>query len=155
MDDPTSSGAAAADRTGVWTVIVAAGGGTRFGGAKQYASLGGRRVLVLGGLVTTAGLVLVLQAAHAFIAIAGFLVVGLGASNIVPVLFTQAGRQTSMPNGLAIAAMTAIGYAGILAGPAAMGFVADVWSLPAAFGMLAAAMLLVTIFAKPATREDE
>lgn len=45
VDDPTSSGAAPADRTGVWTVVVAAGGGTRFGGAKQYATLGGRRVL--------------------------------------------------------------------------------------------------------------
>ncbi|CAN5568311.1 MAG: IspD/TarI family cytidylyltransferase [Iamia sp.] len=29
----------------VWTVVVAAGGGTRFGGAKQYAEVGGRRVL--------------------------------------------------------------------------------------------------------------
>ncbi len=29
----------------VWTVVVAAGGGTRFGGAKQYAELGGVRVL--------------------------------------------------------------------------------------------------------------
>lgn len=45
VDDPTSSGAAVADRAGVWTVVVAAGGGTRFGGAKQYAALGGRRVL--------------------------------------------------------------------------------------------------------------
>jgi 2-C-methyl-D-erythritol 4-phosphate cytidylyltransferase len=30
---------------GVWTIVVAAGTGTRFGGAKQYASLGARRVL--------------------------------------------------------------------------------------------------------------
>lgn len=29
----------------MWTVVVAAGGGTRFGGAKQYAPLGDRRVL--------------------------------------------------------------------------------------------------------------
>ncbi len=29
----------------MWTVVVAAGGGTRFGGAKQYAPLGERRVL--------------------------------------------------------------------------------------------------------------
>lgn len=29
----------------VWSIVVAAGGGTRFGGAKQYAPLGGRRVL--------------------------------------------------------------------------------------------------------------
>lgn len=29
----------------VWSIVVAAGGGTRFGGAKQYAPLGDRRVL--------------------------------------------------------------------------------------------------------------
>lgn len=29
----------------VWTVVVAGGGGTRFGGAKQYVELAGRRVL--------------------------------------------------------------------------------------------------------------
>lgn len=124
----------------------------RFSGDRVVSALGGRRVLVLGGLITTAGLILVLQAAHPGIALAGFLLVGLGASNVVPVLFSQAGRQTAMPSGLAIAAMTTIGYAGILAGPAAMGFVADALSLPAAFAMLAGLMLLVPLCARPATR---
>ena len=40
MDAPTGTG-----RDGVWTVVVAAGGGTRFGAPKQYASLAGRRVI--------------------------------------------------------------------------------------------------------------
>ncbi len=34
-----------ADRPSVWTVIVAAGSGTRFGGAKQYLELAGARVV--------------------------------------------------------------------------------------------------------------
>ena len=34
-----------ADRPSVWTVIVAAGSGTRFGGAKQYLELAGIRVV--------------------------------------------------------------------------------------------------------------
>jgi predicted MFS family arabinose efflux permease len=124
----------------------------RLTGDRIVATLGGQRVLVLGGLVTAGGLVVVLLAAGPVVALGGFLLVGLGASNIVPVLFTQAGRQTAMPSGLAIASMTAIGYAGILAGPAAMGFVAHAWSLPAAFAMLAALMLLVPFCARPATR---
>lgn len=40
MDDRSGAGPGE-----VWAVVVAAGGGTRFGGAKQYAPLGGRRVL--------------------------------------------------------------------------------------------------------------
>ena len=94
----------------------------------------------------------VLQATWSIVALGGFLLIGLGASNIVPVLFTAAGRQTTMPSGLAIASMTAIGYAGILAGPAAMGFIAEAWSLPAAFAMLAALMLVVPACARTATR---
>jgi predicted MFS family arabinose efflux permease len=124
----------------------------RLTGDRIVATLGGQRVLVLGGLLTAAGLVAVLLAAGPMVALGGFLLVGLGASNIVPVLFTQAGRQTAMPSGLAIASMTAIGYAGILAGPAAMGFVAQAWSLPAAFATLAALMLVVPLCARPATR---
>ncbi len=46
----------------VWAIVVAAGGGTRFGGTKQYAALGGRRVLdwsVAAVRAASAGLVLV------------------------------------------------------------------------------------------------
>ncbi|MDN3714112.1 hypothetical protein QWZ10_24220 [Paracoccus cavernae] len=52
------------------------------------------------------------------LALAGFVLIGLGASNIVPVLFSAAGRQSVMPPALAIAAVTTVGYAGILLGPA-------------------------------------
>ena len=34
-----------ADRTGVWTVVVAGGSGSRFGAPKQFLGLGGRRVI--------------------------------------------------------------------------------------------------------------
>jgi MFS family permease len=124
----------------------------RLTGDRIVSALGGRLVLVLGGLLTAAGLTVVLIATWPVAALGGFLLVGLGASNIVPVLFSAAGRQTAMPSGLAIASMTAIGYAGILAGPAAMGFVAEASSLPAAFAMLAALMLLVPLCARAATR---
>ena len=36
---------AAADHPQVWAIVVAAGSGSRFGGAKQYAPLAGRRVV--------------------------------------------------------------------------------------------------------------
>jgi MFS family permease len=122
----------------------------RLTGDRIVSVLGGRLVLVLGGLLTAAGLIVVLLARWPVAALGGFLVVGLGASNIVPVLFSAAGRQSAMPSGLAIASMTAIGYAGILAGPAAMGFVAEAWSLPTAFAMLAVLMMAVPLCARSA-----
>ena len=71
--------------------------------------------------------------------------VGAGCSNDVPVLYSAIGRQKVMPEHIAIPAVTTLGYAGILAGPAAIGFVAQVTSLSVAF--LIVAVLLVGVAA--------
>jgi hypothetical protein len=52
-----------------------------------------------------------------------------------------------MPPGLAIAAITTMGYAGILLGPAAIGFVAQHVGLATAFWMIPAVLLLVPLCA--------
>ena len=103
--------------------------------------LGQRRVLLWGGLVVTAGFALLLVLPIVWVASCGFLLIGLGAANLVPILFSAAGRQNAMPPALAVAAMTTLGYAGILVGPAVIGFVASWTSLRAAFAMLAVIML--------------
>jgi hypothetical protein len=71
----------------------------------------------------------------------GYALVGVGCSNIVPVLFSSVGRQTIMPENVAIPAITTLGYAGILVGPAAIGFVSHSANLQTAFMMLAALLL--------------
>lgn len=123
----------------------------RFTGDKVVARFGGKRVLLFGGLFAGAGFFLTVVATNAPLALAGFVLVGLGAANIVPVLFTAAGKQTAMPASLAVAAITTIGYAGILAGPAVIGFVAQATSLNIAFGMLGGALLLVAASARRVT----
>lgn len=70
-------------------------------------------------------------------ALAGYTLVGMGCANIVPVMFTLAGSQTRMPESIAIPAVTTMGYAGILLGPAAIGFAAQRWSLQVAFVLVA------------------
>ena len=103
--------------------------------------LGQRRVLLWGGVVVTAGFALLLVLPIVWVASCGFVLIGLGAANLVPILFSAAGRQNAMPPALAVAAMTTLGYAGILVGPAVIGFVASWTSLRAAFAMLAVIML--------------
>jgi hypothetical protein len=49
------------------------------------------------------------------------------------VLYTATGRQTAMAESLAVPAMTSMGYAGMLVGPAAIGLMARATSLPWAF----------------------
>jgi MFS family permease len=119
----------------------------RFGGDALTARIGDRPTLVWGGLVAIGGFVVLLRAPGAAIAMIGFVLIGLGAANIVPVLFRRVGSQTVMPPGLAIAAVTTTGYAGILLGPAAIGFLAKHWGLGAAFWVVPAILLLVPLCA--------
>jgi hypothetical protein len=100
-------------------------------------------VLLAGGLCAAAGFFTAVASPSPAATLAGFVLVGLGASNIVPILFTAAGNQRAMPASLAIAAITTIGYAGVLAGPALIGFMAHLTSLELAFAALGGALLLV------------
>jgi len=105
--------------------------------------LGQQRTLLYGGLMVTAGFAVIVLVPQARVrpAFGGFLLIGVGAANLVPILFSTAGRQTAMPPVLAIAAMTTLGYAGILAGPAAIGYIASLTSLRTAFAVLGLLML--------------
>ena len=107
--------------------------------------LGARRVIVLGGLLAAAGLILATLAASWQVALVGYGLVGMGCSNIVPVLYTAVGKQTLMPASIAVPAITTLGYAGILAGPAAIGFIAHASSLSTAFLLIATLLVAVAI----------
>ncbi|WP_022685498.1 MFS transporter [Sphingomonas phyllosphaerae] len=133
----------------VFAVAMTAG---RLTGDAVVARLGDRRTVLGGGILAIVGYVVLLTAPVAPLAFLGFLLIGLGASNTVPVLFRQAGAQTAMPPSLAIASVTTIGYAGILAGPAGIGFVAQAIGLSGAYWMLAGLVCLVPLCAAAATR---
>lgn len=80
------------------------------------------------------GFVIVREEPSAWCAFAGFVVVGLGAANLIPLLFTIASRQKKMPVPQAISSVTTLGYLGLLVGPAMMGFIAHATSLYVVFG---------------------
>ena len=133
----------------VFAVAMTAG---RLTGDAVVARLGDRLTVLGGGILAIVGYVVLLTAQVAPLAFLGFLLIGLGASNTVPVLFRQAGAQTAMPSSLAIASVTTIGYAGILAGPAGIGFAAQAIGLSGAYWMLAGLVCLVPLCAAAATR---
>ena len=80
----------------VFSVAMTAG---RLGGDALCARLGDRAVLTAGGVLAVAGFGVLLLSSSVWPAMAGFLCIGLGASNLVPVLFRRAGAQTAMPPG--------------------------------------------------------
>lgn len=115
----------------------------RLTGDAIVRKLGATRVIVLGGLTAAAGLALATLAPAWEAALLGYALVGVGCSNIVPVLYTAVGKQTVMPEHIAVPAITTLGYAGILAGPAVIGFIAHGSSLSFAFGLIALALVAV------------
>jgi len=133
----------------IFSVAMTAG---RLAGDRIVSALGRYNVLMYGSLCATCGLILLTAVDNLWIAGLGFVMIGFGASNLVPIMFSAAGNQTSMPASMAIASVTTLGYAGILAGPALIGFIAQVSSLSVALGCVAAMMLCVTVCAKAVVR---
>ena len=144
----TTRGLAAAAQGGLgyafFSVAMTAG---RFGGDAVTGRFGDRATMRWGGVVSVAGFAVLLAGTRLETALAGFVLIGLGAANIVPVLFRRAGNVPGTSAAMAVAALTTVGYAGMLMGPAAVGFVSRLASLPVAFGLLAALMALIPVCA--------
>ena len=111
------------------------------------------RTLQLSGLLTTAGLSLAVALPGLPTAIAGFMLVGLGVSSVVPLVYSAAGRSRTMPAGVALAAVSTVGFAGFLLGPPVIGLVAGLSSLRVSFAIIAVMGLAVAALAGPAARE--
>ena len=119
----------------------------RLTGDLIVAALGELWVLILGGIVTILGIATVLLTTLPLVALVGFVLIGLGSANLVPIFFSVAGRQTAMPASLAIASITTIAYSGVLVGPVMIGFAADLTSLPIAFWLLTLLVAIVPVTA--------
>ncbi|WP_434648400.1 MFS transporter [Pseudomonas sp. D1-2] len=120
----------------------------RLTGDSVVHRLGAKRVIIYGATMAAAGFLMATVAPMWQAALLGYALVGAGCSNIVPVLYTAVGKQTLMPEAIAVPAITTIGYAGILAGPALIGFVAHGSSLGIAFGLIALSLVAVAFSGK-------
>ena len=110
-------------------------------GDRVVQRFGGPTVIALGGVCAATGFVIATLFTPVSAGLLGYAMVGAGCSNIVPVLFSSVGRQKETPETLSVPAITSLGYAGILAGPAAIGFVANALGLSTAFLILAGLLL--------------
>lgn len=124
----------------------------RFSGDRVIARFGRYPVMLTGALTAAAGMTLAVWLPWPEIALLAFLLVGFGLSNTVPMLFNAAGNQQDMPANLAISAMTTLGYAGILSGPALIGFISQWISLSGAFLVIALLLLAVAASARKVAR---
>ncbi|RZK76078.1 MAG: MFS transporter, partial [Pedobacter sp.] len=114
-------------------------------GDKIILKLDGRIVVIGGAFIASAGLFIVVFSTWLPIVLLGFILLGIGAANIVPIFFSEAGRLKNIPASVSIPVVSVMGYTGQLAGPALLGFIAYHYSLDVAMGFTATLLLLVAI----------
>ncbi|WP_433502255.1 MFS transporter [Pseudonocardia halophobica] len=101
----------------------------RLTGGVLLRRLGETRLLGGGALLAAAGMTAALVTSSPELALAGFVLVGLGLANLFPVTIARAGAHSGS-RGVALA--STVGYSGLLGGPPAIGFLAEHAGLPAA-----------------------
>jgi fucose permease len=120
----------------------------RFGGDELRARFAERAVLRTGAAIAAAAMALVLVSGNAWIAFAGFAVVGAGLAPVAPILFNAATRVAGVSRAAAIASVTTIGYSGFIVGPPIIGSIATASSLTAALFVVALCAALVAYGAR-------
>jgi MFS family permease len=118
----------------------------RLFGDKIVTRLSGKKVVVYGSLTAASGLFIAVLSPWLVSSLVGFILLGVGAANIVPVFFSEGGRLKDVSSTVAVSAISTFGYSGQLAGPAILGFIAHHFSLPVALGFTGILLLLVGIF---------
>lgn len=128
-----ASQAQAALATGIFAGSMAAG---RLCGDAVIRRTGPALSVRACGILGTAGCLLVAISPNAGSALAGFMLVGIGASVVIPLVFAAAGHSGGSP-ALGVAGVATISYGAGLAAPSAMGGIAEVSSLRVAFAVAA------------------
>ncbi len=116
----------------------------RFAGDSIIAKVGAQRVILIASMVVVAGLLLVLPA-MGWLSIAGFTISGIGYALLVPVVFSEAGRQPGVSPSKGIAAVATVGYFGFLVGPVLIGGIAEWFGLKTGFVYLMVFTLLALV----------
>lgn len=115
----------------------------RFTGHYLIRYFGEKKLLTYSAICATLGLALVSIAPHWWLVLVGYTLVGTGCSNIVPIMFSRAGRQTVMPSAVALSCVSTLAYTGILVGPAFIGMVSELIGLSTVFMALSGLLLLI------------
>jgi MFS family permease len=122
--------------------------GGRFLGDRLVTRFGRKKILLGSGSMIATGLLTAVIFPSLVTAIAGFLLVGIGVSSVVPVVYSEAGKSTTMSAGVALAAVSSIGFLGFLIGPPLIGFIAELFSLRTSFAVIALLGFGTTLLAR-------
>ena len=122
----------------------------RFTGDALRDRFGEVRLVRGGALLGAVGLGLGLLLGHPLAMVLGLACLGVGYAGIVPIIFRRAAMAPGFAPGIGLAAVGSVGYMGFLAGPPAIGLIAEVTGLGLALGIVPLLALVIAITAGPA-----
>ncbi len=97
----------------------------RFAGHVLLKQWGEKNIVTYSAIVAAIGMAIIVTAPVWQVVILGYALLGLGCSNIVPVMFSRVGRQNNMPKAAALSLVSTIAYTGSLSGPALIGLIGE------------------------------
>ena len=109
--------------------------------------LGAARTLQVSSGLMAAGLTLAVAFPALPTALLGFALVGAGTAAVIPLTYAAAGRTTTVSPAVGIAMVSTFGFFGFLAGPPAIGFLAEWGTLRLSFAVVAVVALGVGVLA--------
>ncbi|SHL13557.1 MFS transporter [Chryseobacterium polytrichastri] len=115
----------------------------RLSGDSLVGKLNSKIIVVGGSILAAIGIGIIVLSPWLLVSILGFVLLGAGAANIVPVFITEGGKIKGISPTVTIPVITTLGYAGQLAGPALLGIIAHYFSLSIAFEIIALLFILV------------
>ncbi len=119
----------------------------RFVAESFSARFGLKRTLQVSGMLSAIGLLIAVLFPTLLWAIIGFMFVGAGISSVVPMVYSAAGKSTTMSPGASIAAVSTISFIGFLIGPPIIGFLAGAFTLRIAFVFIFVMAISVVVLA--------
>ena len=97
----------------------------RFAGHVLLKQWGEKNIVTYSAIVAAIGMAVIVTAPVWQVVVLGYALLGLGCSNIVPVMFSRVGRQNNMPKAAALSLVSTIAYTGSLSGPALIGLIGE------------------------------
>lgn len=116
-------------------------------GNRIVAALGRKRTVVVGGLTAAAGIFFAVVAPWPLLSACGFLLVGVGAANVVPILMSTAAQTPGAAPSVSIGAVSSMMTAGLLVGPPLIGFVSDAFGLSVGVSLMGIVGIAVAVAA--------
>ena len=120
---------------------------SRFSGDAINRRFGAFRLLQWSSVLAIAGFLVAGLGTSLALVVAGFLIAGLGCANIVPIAFSAASNVPGVKPGTGIAIATMFGYFGLLCAPAFLGSIGEAHGFRPVYAGFGIVMMLVFVAA--------